>query len=330
MRIEHFEEYFSELYRLEIEEKSGESVFSGKLIYKTDPEHQIPIVKGIPRFVGSENYSDNFGLQWNLFKATQLDSQSGLSLTRDRFWQNTKWSSEELAGKKVLEVGSGAGRFTEVLLAAGAKVVSFDYSSAVDANYSSNVDKGDMLLFQANVYGIPFKDEIFDYVFCYGVLQHTPDPVKAFECIFSKLKPGGKISVDYYEKMSVPSVWYHPKHFWRPITRKMNPRFLLGIIKFYIPLYLPVDTLIKTKLRRGYEIAARIPIPCWNYLTFGLSSKQRKEWAIMDTFDALGATYDEPKTKDEVFEMVNLKSGADIEVFHGSNGIVANLRKETR
>jgi SAM-dependent methyltransferase len=39
-----------------------------------------------------------------------------------------------LAGKHVLEAGCGAGRFTEVLLKAGAYVTSIDLSSAVEAN----------------------------------------------------------------------------------------------------------------------------------------------------------------------------------------------------
>ena len=38
----------------------------------------------------------------------------------------------------ILEVGSGAGRFTEVLVTTGATVISCDLSSAVDANYRNN------------------------------------------------------------------------------------------------------------------------------------------------------------------------------------------------
>src|SRR6187397_1731582 len=37
-------------------------------------------------------------------------------------------------GRVVLEAGCGAGRFTELLLAGGARVVAFDLSRAVEAN----------------------------------------------------------------------------------------------------------------------------------------------------------------------------------------------------
>ena len=39
--------------------------------------HSYPIIRGIPRFVGAENCSDDFGAQWNMFPKTQLDSFTG-------------------------------------------------------------------------------------------------------------------------------------------------------------------------------------------------------------------------------------------------------------
>jgi len=203
------------------------------------------IINGIPRFVSGMNYTDSFGFQWNKFKATQLDSASGLPLTADRFKKTAKWRPEDLAGKTVLEVGSGAGRFTEILLRLGAKVVSFDYSNAVEANYANNKGKGDLFLFQGDLYRIPFDDNYFDYVFCHGVLQHTPDPVMAYKAIFKKLKAGGTISIDYYRRSWIPNAWSTPKYIWRPLTSRMRQDKLLKIIKAYMPFFLPIDTLIR-------------------------------------------------------------------------------------
>src|SRR5688500_2085087 len=89
----------------------------------------ITVVSGIPRFVGSESYAAGFGLQWNAFGKTQLDSQTGLTLSRDRLAGALGESLEVLRGKSVLEVGCGAGRFTEAMLAAGARVFAFDLST---------------------------------------------------------------------------------------------------------------------------------------------------------------------------------------------------------
>lgn len=95
----------------------------------------FPVRNRIPRFVPPNTYADSFGARWNKYQLTQLDSHSGTTITRDRtrrclgeeLWEN-------LAGKRVLECGCGAGRFTEILLERGARVTSFDLSEAVDAN----------------------------------------------------------------------------------------------------------------------------------------------------------------------------------------------------
>jgi hypothetical protein len=93
----------------------------------------VPIRGGIPRFVSSGGYAETFGRQWRTFQREQMDSFSGTTLSRDRFYDVTRWSSADLAGKWVLDVGCGAGRFAEIALAAGAHVVAVDLSSAVEA-----------------------------------------------------------------------------------------------------------------------------------------------------------------------------------------------------
>ncbi len=45
----------------------------------------------------------------------------------------TGWP-KDMKGETILEAGSGAGRFTEIMVKTGANILSFDFSSAVDAN----------------------------------------------------------------------------------------------------------------------------------------------------------------------------------------------------
>ena len=98
-----------------------------------------PIVRGLPRFVPSSNYAESFGFQWNIHAQTQLDSYSKLPISRDRLF-GAIGGEEDLRGQRILEAGSGAGRFTEVLVSTGADVTTFDYSSAVDANARNQRD----------------------------------------------------------------------------------------------------------------------------------------------------------------------------------------------
>src|SRR5437870_781388 len=68
---------------------------------------------GIPRFVHGDNYALSFGLQWNRFPRTELDSSTGKPYSRERLERCLAAPLETLSDKTVLECGAGAGRFTE-------------------------------------------------------------------------------------------------------------------------------------------------------------------------------------------------------------------------
>ena len=329
MKRVHFERHLAHRFGLTIEEMTSDEVVTGMLVEK-DTDRRVPIRDGIPRFVDDEGYAENFSIQWRTFRMTQLDSYTKRPIYFTRFWWNTRWQPKDLHGKMVLEVGSGAGAFTEVLLGSGAHVVSFDMSRAVEANHQSNSRKGDLFLLQADIYDLPLQDEAFDYVFCYGVLQHTPDPGAAYRALFRKLKPGGRISVDHYAKRDYLDPWYQPKYAWRPITTKMDPARLLRLIERYIPFWLPVDMVIRRIPLIGPRIIGFLRIPCWNHYELRLGYRETVRWAIMNTFDALGARYDFPMSPEEVRAMVDHAANDEVEVFYGSNGVVANVRKAER
>jgi uncharacterized protein YbaR (Trm112 family) len=97
------------------------------LIGCVDCDAQFPIVNGVPRFLKHQGYAESFGLQWNKHRQVQLDSHTHLPLSRNRLFAATGWP-ERLEDELILEVGCGAGRFTEVLMTTGARVLSFDLS----------------------------------------------------------------------------------------------------------------------------------------------------------------------------------------------------------
>ena len=153
---------------------------------------KYPIIKNVIRFVEKDNYAQNFGLQWNFFSKTQLDSFSGQSISYDRFWKSTGWQIKDLKDKWVLDIGCGSGRFAEIALKAGANVVALDYSSSVDACYQNLSHFENFYVIQADIYELPFKEDSFDFVYSLGVLQHTPNVEKAFKSIPIVLKINGK------------------------------------------------------------------------------------------------------------------------------------------
>src|SRR5688572_13217675 len=95
---------------LSASEADEDQIVQGSLECRTCAK-TYPIKDGIPRFVAAENYAHNFGVQWNMFRRTQLDSHSGHPISRDRFLHYTGWTRADLEGKLVLDAGCGAGRF---------------------------------------------------------------------------------------------------------------------------------------------------------------------------------------------------------------------------
>lgn len=257
----------------------------------------FPIAREIPRFVPAGNYANSFGFQWNKFRDTQLDSRTGLPISRDRFFAESRWEPAELAGKRVLDVGCGAGRFAEVALSAGANVVAVDYSSAVDAclaNLGSNLR---LSVIQADVYRLPFKPGSFDYIYCFGVLQHTPDPHGAVLALAPPLKTGGKLAIDFYPRLAMNILW--PKYWLRPFTRHMRADRLFGIVQWLVPKLLPLARALAAVPLLGRRLRYVVPIMMY-YRVFPLTREQHREWAILDTFDMLAPEHDHPQTADSV------------------------------
>lgn len=285
----------------EDEEYSGEDAKCGWLVTK-DKKFRYQIKNGIPRFVPKTNYADNFGMQWNHFAKTQLDSHSGCNISSERFWHATSWSCEELNGKWVLDLGCGSGRFAEIALKCGANVVALDYSSAVDACYENLKLHSNLYVVQGDIYSLPFTHESFDFVYSLGVLQHTPDVKAAFFSLPSMVAPGGAICVDFYEK-SIKSLLL-PKYWLRPFTKRIPKTILFSALKKLVPIMLPISRLLSKVPIVGGQLKRIVPVANYEGI-YPLSTQQIKEWALLDTFDWLSPTYDSPQTFDTAKRWIN-------------------------
>lgn len=277
-----------------------------------DGNHRYPIRNHIPRFVPESNYADNFGMQWNYFSKTQLDSHSGHSITADRFWKATGWNPTDMKDKWVLDAGCGSGRFAEIALSSGAHVIALDYSSAVDACWDNLKHHPNLYVVQADIYALPFDKASFDYIYSLGVLQHTPDVNQAFNALPPMLSvDGGKICVDFYEKSLKSRLL--PKFWLRPITKRMNKESLFRFVNITAPILLPISRALSQVPVIGNLLKRLIPVANY-YGILPLSDKQMLEWAILDTFDWLSPTYDNPQTANTVRAWLESQNLAEIEI----------------
>ena len=265
---------------------------------------RFPIIKGVPRICEPGNYAENFGKQWNLFAKTQLDEQPGGRRTSERrFFLETGWTPEELAGLDVLEVGSGAGRFSRAILErTQARLWSVDYSSAVEANMAENgaIAPDRFHLFQASVYEMPFPDGTFDRVFCFGVLQQTPDFEKSVEALIDKAKKGGEIAVDFYARRHLLST-FNAKYFIRPLTKRMRHDRLLKYIDANLGWMMTASDFLG-RIHLG-ALTRFLPLADLRLFPKELTREQRREWALLDTFDMLSPEFDQPQRIKDVAAM---------------------------
>lgn len=282
-----------------------------------------PVVRGIPRFVQLNNYANSFGLQWTMHARTQYDSHSGLPLSERRFFAETGWP-RNLPGERILEVGSGSGRFTVQALSTGALVVSVDYSTAVEVNYGTNGHHPNLLLAQADAYSLPVRRASFDKVFCFGMLQHTPDVYRAFRELPLYLKPGGRLALDVYKKTFL-NTYLQPKYYMRRLIRSMDPERLYRLSKRWVDLVWPLSRAISKVPRLGPWLNWRLLVA--DHSGSGLAAERLKEWAYLDTFDMLSPKFDSPQRISTVRRWFQEAGLVEVDIRYGYNGIEGRARR---
>jgi SAM-dependent methyltransferase len=287
----------------------------------------VPIVRGIPRFVESSNYAAGFGLQWNQFRKSQLDSYTRTTISRDRLTHAAGGDLSILKDKSVLEVGCGAGRFTEVMLAAGARVVACDLSTAVDANYANCGEHPNYFVFQADVRALPVKQNAFDFVVCLGVIQHTPSPEETIAALARCVKPGGMLVIDHYGP-SYPVTF--SRRWLRRLLLRLPPASAKSLALTLARLLLPLHKLGWSKNRAASRLRAQLqkfsPLVDYYDVYPQLDKKILAEWSLLDTHDTLTDYYKHLRSVAAIERCLLACGLVDTETEYAGNGVEARAR----
>jgi len=286
----------------------------------------FPLKSGIPRFVPAGHYAAAFGAQWKRFRRTQLDSHTGHPLSRNRARRalgEELW--HDLSGLQLLECGCGAGRFTEVLLAQGARVTSVDLSEAVEANQNNFPQNERHRIAQADILNLPFAPGSYDVVFCLGVIQHTPSPEATLESLYRQIRPGGMLVVDHYShRLS----WYTKSALpLRYYFRRLPPERGLPAIEKWVNRLLPLHQRVRGS-RIAQVLLSRIsPVLSYYQTLPQLNDELQRDWAVLDTHDALTCWYSHSRSRRAVRAALSRLGGKDIWCEYGDNGVVARTRR---
>ena len=314
-----------------------------KLFEKTDTNNQLyltskngvsyPIIKGIPRILTDfDNYSSAFGEQWIKWRKTQLDSYTNTTISSDRFYRcigddiinRFKNSKDPLY---VLEVGCGAGRFTEILLKfPSIRLTSIDLSSAVEANAKNFPQNSYHRIIQTDLLELPFELMKFDIVICLGVIQHTPKPENSIKKLYEQVKPGGDLVIDHYT-FDISRITKITANILRPIIKRLSSKNRINIIEMLVNIFFPIHRLIR-KLPILQKIFSRIsPIITYFHVYPELPENLQKEWSMLDTHDGLTDWYKHLRSLKQITEILHNLQAISINVKNGGNGVEARCKR---
>lgn len=253
---------------------------------------KYPIIKFIPRFVKNDGYVHNFSFQWNRWRKDQIDAFRNLKEAEEVFPKRTGFNLNDLKDKNVLDVGCGAGRFVEIISNHGGNIFGVDFSYSIDAAFENFGKRKNVHLIQADVFELPFRKEIFDFIFSIGVLHHTVSTEQAIKKLPFFLKHSGKLAVWLYNKSEL----FFMSERYRRFTTKMPDKLLYYLTFLAVPYY--------------YLTRIRL-IGNFFYILFPIS--QYPEWHIrwLETYDWYSPKYQWKHDYPEVFrwfEECNLKN----------------------
>lgn len=208
---------------------------------------------------------------------------------------------KELKGQTILDLGCGPGRFIDVAVHAGARVIGIDYSSAVEAAADNFKNNPNVLIVQGNALELPIQENSLDGAFSIGVLHHTPDPFRGFSQMIRTLKARAWVAAcvygkgGYYDSPRV-SVWRNLFSLLRPVFGNLPP---LAYSYFAALIVYPLSFVPGL----GHALRAVFPsvrLPDW-------------KWRLLDTYDSVTPSYQSAHESFEVFQWFKKMGLVEIE-----------------
>lgn len=158
-------------------------------------------------------------------------TNSLLSFGQDRFWRRiVRKQVAPKSGQKILDLAAGTGASSAAFLAPGVKVVAGDFSEGMLAVGRKRHPEIDFVF--ADATALPFANNEFDAVTISFGLRNVVDVKKALAEMYRVTKPGGRIVVCEFSKVT-------------------NPVFR-GFYNFYLNRLLPLFSRLASKTPEAY------------------------------------------------------------------------------
>lgn len=103
---------------------------------------------------------------------------------------------------RILEIGSGTGRFTIPLCKKHNRMVLLDVAPGMLEVARKNIEKANLAyqiedFVKGSIYELPFEDNSYDHAIALNVFNHLQDPGKALKQLARVVKPGSTLLFNY-------------------------------------------------------------------------------------------------------------------------------------
>ncbi len=165
-----------------------------------DKEYEIK--GGVPIMLsklkgGLKKSYQTFSEEWRIHKKGEKLWGRSKQERKELFW-------EQIGGKVnkgiLLDAGCGIGETEDLIVDNFDIIIAMDLSDSVFNAQKNNKYKDKVFFVQGDVGKLPFRDNIFDYVYSEGVIHHSPNPRVSFNEL-SRVNRG-KLYIWVYLKMS--------------------------------------------------------------------------------------------------------------------------------
>ena len=140
------------------------------------------------------------------FPNYKLDDNKGTILEKgNKNFLTSKFKNFIGYKKNVLEVGCGTGQLS-LYFAIGTNNNVLGLDPTIDSlviaqNFAKKNNIDNIEFINADIFDDVLNDEVFDFIWCNGVLHHTKNPYAAFEIIIKSLKKNGYVLIGLYNKI---------------------------------------------------------------------------------------------------------------------------------